>query len=59
MIKPGTHITAMGSDTHEKNELSVDILEVADIVSTDSIDQAISRGEISMHYDLEKSKKKI
>jgi len=47
MIKPGTHITAMGSDTHEKCELSADILELADIVSTDSVDQAISRGEIS------------
>ena len=57
MIKPGTHITAMGSDTHEKNELSVDILELADIVSTDSIDQAISRGEISHALRAEKIKK--
>ena len=57
MIKPGTHITAMGSDTHEKCELSVDILEVADIVSTDSIDQAISRGEISHALRSRKIKK--
>ena len=47
----------MGSDTHEKNELSVDILELADIVSTDSIDQAISRGEISHALRAEKIKK--
>ena len=47
MITPGTHITAMGSDTSDKCELSPDILDLADIVAADSIDQAIQRGEIS------------
>ena len=47
MIKPGTHITAMGSDTKEKCEISTSILALADIVSTDSREQAIERGEIS------------
>ena len=47
MIAPGTHITAMGSDTSDKCELSPDILDLADIVAADSIEQAIQRGEIS------------
>ncbi len=46
-IKPGTHITAMGSDTHAKQELDPKILQIADIVVADSIEQCLSRGEIS------------
>lgn len=45
-IRKGTHITAMGSDTPEKNELDPDILEKADIVVADSLSQSRSRGEI-------------
>jgi len=45
-IRPGTHITAMGSDTHEKNELAPAILKRADIIVADSIDQSHARGEI-------------
>ena len=45
-IKKGTHITAMGSDTPEKQELDVKILQMADIVVADSISQCQSRGEI-------------
>jgi ornithine cyclodeaminase len=46
-IKPGTHITAMGSDTHLKQELDSKILQRADMVVADSIEQCLSRGEIS------------
>ncbi len=46
-IKPGTHITAMGSDTHLKQELDSRILQRADRVVADSIEQCMSRGEIS------------
>lgn len=46
-IRPGTHITAMGSDTPEKNELEPEILRKADIVVADSLSQCQSRGEIS------------
>ncbi len=46
MIRPGTHITAMGSDTVEKQELDVEILARADLVVSDSIDQSQTRGEI-------------
>ena len=43
---PGTHITAIGSDTHTKQELAADILARADIVVADSISQCLERGEI-------------
>lgn len=46
--RKGTHITAMGSDTPEKNELEPGILRAADIVVADSISQCRSRGEISV-----------
>jgi len=46
-IKPGTHITAMGSDTHSKQELDPKILQIADVVVADSIEQCLTRGEIS------------
>lgn len=46
MIHKGTHITAVGSDTPEKNELDPEILHRADIVVADSITQCLSRGEI-------------
>jgi len=45
-IRKGTHITAMGSDTPEKNELDSHILNMADIVVGDSLEQCKSRGEI-------------
>lgn len=45
-IRPGTHVTAVGSDTPEKQELAAGILGRADIVVTDSLAQCVSRGEI-------------
>jgi ornithine cyclodeaminase len=45
-VRKGTHITAMGSDTSEKQELDPAILGMADIVVADSIEQCLSRGEI-------------
>lgn len=45
-IKKGAHITAMGADTAEKNELDPRILQKADRVVADSIDQCLLRGEI-------------
>ena len=46
MIQPGTHITAMGSDTAGKNEIAPEILEAADLVVADSLAQSEYRGEI-------------
>lgn len=45
-LRPGTHITAVGSDTPYKQELSPEILERADVVVADSIAQCMERGEI-------------
>lgn len=42
----GTHITAMGSDTREKQELDPLILRNADLVVADSIEQCMEHGEI-------------
>lgn len=47
MIRPGTHITAMGADTSFKQELDPGILKKADLVVADSIPQCLERGEIS------------
>ncbi len=46
-LQAGTHITAIGSDTPEKQELDSQILAKADVVVADSIEQCQSRGEIS------------
>jgi len=54
-IRKGTHITAMGSDTPEKNELDPAILQKADIVVTDSIEiyQAIKAGVLKKQQIVE------
>jgi ornithine cyclodeaminase len=46
MIRPGTHITAVGSDTPGKQELDAAILPAADVVVGDSLSQCELRGEI-------------
>jgi len=45
-IRPGTHITAMGSDTPSKQELDPAILAKADRVVVDSLSQSELRGEV-------------
>ena len=45
-LRPGTHITAVGSDTPEKQELDAEILARADVVVADSLPQCRLRGEI-------------
>lgn len=45
-IQAGTHITAVGSDTPEKQELDATVLAKADLVVADSITQCLQRGEI-------------
>ncbi len=46
-IRAGTHITAMGSDTLDKQELDPRILDRAHVVVADSREQARTRGEIA------------
>lgn len=45
-LQAGTHITAVGSDTSEKQELDAAILGQADVVVADSISQCLERGDI-------------
>jgi ornithine cyclodeaminase len=45
-LQPGTHITAVGSDTPQKQELDAHVLARADLVVADSIVQCLERGEI-------------
>lgn len=45
-VRPGTHITAVGSDTASKQELEATILARADRVVVDSLSQSELRGEV-------------
>jgi ornithine cyclodeaminase len=45
-IRPGTHITAVGSDTPEKQELDAAILAKASRIVVDSLSQSEFRGEV-------------
>ncbi len=49
-ISPGTHITAMGSDTPGKQELDPQIIKSADLIVADSRSQCRERGEIARAY---------
>ena len=44
-VQKGTHITAMGSDDHGKQELQAELLGRADRVVADSVSQCIDHGE--------------
>lgn len=44
-VKRGTHITAMGSDDHGKQELDAELLGKADLVVADSVSQCVDHGE--------------
>ena len=45
-LQSGVHVTAVGSDTPDKQELEAAILGQADLVVADSISQCLVRGEI-------------
>ena len=44
-VQKGTHITAMGSDDHGKQELEAEVLARADRVVADSVSQCVDHGE--------------
>ena len=50
-VQKGTHITAMGSDDHGKQELDADLLGKADLVVADSMSQCVDHGEC--HFGVE------
>ena len=51
-VTKGMHITAVGSDGPEKQELEVEVLKKADRIFCDSISQCVRLGEV--HHALEK-----
>lgn len=50
-LRPGTHVTAMGSDAAHKNELEPELLRRADVLACDLKSQSASRGEL--HHALD------
>jgi len=50
-IGPGTHVTAVGSDGPDKQELDVGVLEKADLVVADRLSQCLGLGEIHHAVD--------
>jgi ornithine cyclodeaminase len=46
MLPPGAHVTALGSDGVGKQELAPDVLETADVLVVDSLDQCGRLGEL-------------
>jgi ornithine cyclodeaminase len=50
-LMPGAHVTAVGSDLPEKQELSVAVLSRADVLVADSVSQCVTSGEI--HHAVE------
>ncbi len=50
-IEPGTHITAVGSDGPDKQELDVKVLHRSDLVVADRLAQCIELGEIHHAVD--------
>lgn len=46
MVQPGTHITAMGSDSPAKGELDPAMLASADVAAVDSLSQCKESGEL-------------
>ena len=45
-VQPGTHITAVGADTANKQELDAALLSRASLVAVDSLSQSRTRGEV-------------
>lgn len=52
-LKPGTHVTAVGADTLDKQELDASVFEVADLIIADSLSQCLEVGDLA-HANVEK-----
>ncbi len=46
MLRPGTHVTAVGADMLGKRELATDVLERSDVLMCDSVEVSSSVGEL-------------
>ena len=56
-MKPGTHITAVGADAPGKQELEVALVEKADVLVADHIEQCVDHGEISRFVQTDDTRK--
>ena len=57
LVRPGTHITAIGADTHGKQELPSSLIESASLLVCDMMSQSLNHGEFQVINDTDLSKK--
>ena len=57
LVKPGTHITAIGADTHGKQELPTSLIESASLLVCDIMSQSLNHGEFQIINDTNLSQK--
>ena len=59
LVRPGTHITAIGADTHGKQELPISLIESASLLVCDMTSQSLNHGEFQVINDTDLSKKVV
>ena len=58
-MRPGTHVTAIGADTHGKQELPRSLIESASLLVCDMMSQSLNHGEFQVINDTDLSKKVV
>ena len=59
LVRPGTHVTAIGADTHGKQELPTSLIEAASLLVCDMMSQSLNHGEFQVINDTDLSKKVV
>ena len=59
LVQPGTHITAIGADTHGKQELPTSLIESVSLLVCDMTSQSLNHGEFQVINDTDLSKKVV
>ena len=57
LVRPGTHVTAFGADTHGKQELPTSLIESASLLVCDMMSQSLNHGEFQVINDTNLSQK--
>lgn len=57
LVRPGTHVTAIGADTHGKQELPTSLIESASLLVCDMMSQSLNHGEFQVINDTNLSQK--
>ena len=57
LVRPGTHITAIGADTYGKQELPISLIESASLLVCDMTSQSLNHGEFQVINDTDLIKK--